>query len=189
MAGNGVFREKSLERISSPERLDDYIKVSNPSVWTIIFALFILLGGFLYWGFCGSLPTTITGSGVIAYETVKAQNALTCFIAQDDFGKLKAVEQEGKVSISDLAVKVKPRNSSDGKEFSGKITKLGDSAMDESGIAKEVKSDALANLVVPSDGFGVKVIVQVDNATLAKDSVCDVTIVVQEDAPKDFLFS
>ncbi len=28
----GIFREKSLERVSSPEELNDYIRVTTPSV-------------------------------------------------------------------------------------------------------------------------------------------------------------
>ena len=46
---NDIFRKKSLERISSPEQLNDYIKVSNPSVWIIIIAIFCVLGAGLYW--------------------------------------------------------------------------------------------------------------------------------------------
>ena len=36
-----IFRKKSLERIASPDKLDDYLKVTSPSVWVILAALFI----------------------------------------------------------------------------------------------------------------------------------------------------
>ena len=42
-----LFRKKSLQRMSSPEQLDDYIRVTTPSVWLILFALIILLAGLL----------------------------------------------------------------------------------------------------------------------------------------------
>lgn len=29
-----IFRKKSVERMSSPEQLNDYIKVTNPGVWS-----------------------------------------------------------------------------------------------------------------------------------------------------------
>ncbi len=195
MASNSVYREKSLDRISSPEKLDDYIKVSNPSVWVIILALFILIGGFLYWGFFGSLPTTVTGTGVTATESVKNKNVVTSFISQEDYVKLQSVSMSSKDALSKLEVRVKPRNSAEATEYKGKIQSVEGSALDENAIAKVLKNasvdgnEAIASLLTPSDGFGVKVVVALDEATLTKNAICDVTIVVQEDTPKDFLFS
>ena len=40
----GLFREKNLNKISSPEQLDDYIRVAGPGAW-------LLLAGLLL-GFC-----------------------------------------------------------------------------------------------------------------------------------------
>ena len=45
----GIFREKSLDRVSGPEELNDYIRVASPSVWLILTALVILLLGMLIW--------------------------------------------------------------------------------------------------------------------------------------------
>ena len=40
-----LFRKQSLEGISSPEQLDDYLKVTNPGLWVILIApLFLLIG-------------------------------------------------------------------------------------------------------------------------------------------------
>ena len=33
-----IFRKKSLDRISSPEQLNDYIRVANPGIWMILAA-------------------------------------------------------------------------------------------------------------------------------------------------------
>ncbi len=40
-----LFRKSSIERVSSPEQLNDYIKVSNPGVWMILAAIIALLIG------------------------------------------------------------------------------------------------------------------------------------------------
>ena len=48
-----VFREKSMERVSSPEQLNDYIRVTTPSVWLVLLALVILLAGILAWSIFG----------------------------------------------------------------------------------------------------------------------------------------
>jgi len=37
-----IFRKKSLDRISSPEQLNDYIRVANPGIWMILAAVIIL---------------------------------------------------------------------------------------------------------------------------------------------------
>lgn len=52
------FRKASIDKISSPEQLNDYIKVSNPSVWVILGAMIILLSSVCIWG-DGSLNTVI----------------------------------------------------------------------------------------------------------------------------------
>lgn len=56
-----IFREKSLERIESPDQLNTYIKVANPSVWVILSAVIVFLTGFLIWGFFGDLSIYTPG--------------------------------------------------------------------------------------------------------------------------------
>ena len=50
-----IFREKSLERVSSPEQMDEYIRVTTPSVWVALIALAVLLAGFLIWSIFGTM--------------------------------------------------------------------------------------------------------------------------------------
>ena len=52
---NGIFRQKSIDKVSSPEKLDDYIRVTTPGVWITITALVILLVGTIVWGTLGEL--------------------------------------------------------------------------------------------------------------------------------------
>ncbi len=52
---NGFFRQKSIDKVSSPEKLDDYIRVTTPSVWITIGALLVLLIGIIVWGIFGEL--------------------------------------------------------------------------------------------------------------------------------------
>jgi len=54
-----LFRKSNLERMSSPEKLNDYIKVSNPSVWVILAAIAILLVSALVWSVVYELPEGI----------------------------------------------------------------------------------------------------------------------------------
>ena len=50
---NSIFREKSMKRVSSPESLNDYIRVTSPSVWVVLIALLVLLVGMLTWSIFG----------------------------------------------------------------------------------------------------------------------------------------
>lgn len=60
----GLFRKKSIERVSSPEQLDTYIRVANPGVWMVLIAIAILLIGACVWGVVGHLDTTVPAVAV-----------------------------------------------------------------------------------------------------------------------------
>ena len=45
MEQTSVYRKASVERISSPEQLNDYLRVTNPSVWIVLAAVVLLLAG------------------------------------------------------------------------------------------------------------------------------------------------
>ena len=50
-----LFREKSIDRVTSPEELNDYIRVSTPSVWLVLVATIIILVGVLVWSTLGTV--------------------------------------------------------------------------------------------------------------------------------------
>lgn len=53
-----IFRRKTIDRISSPERLNDYLRVTNPGVWVLLAAVILLLSGIFAWSIIGTLETT-----------------------------------------------------------------------------------------------------------------------------------
>jgi len=61
----GIFRKSSLERISSPERLNEYIKITNPGIWSILLACLALLIAVGFWGVYGNIPDSVRADGVI----------------------------------------------------------------------------------------------------------------------------
>ena len=42
-----LFRQKTLDRVSSPEQLHDYMRVTNPAIWMLLGAVVALLAGLL----------------------------------------------------------------------------------------------------------------------------------------------
>lgn len=53
-----IFRKKSLDAAASPEHLDDYINVSNPSVWLVLGAIIVFLAAVGVWCVFGDLDGT-----------------------------------------------------------------------------------------------------------------------------------
>ncbi|MDB9524593.1 NHLP bacteriocin system secretion protein [Oscillatoria sp. CS-180] len=60
-----LFRQDAIERLSSPEQLDQLVKVVDPKAWVPLvgLGLLILMGGL--WGIFGRLPLNVTGQGVL----------------------------------------------------------------------------------------------------------------------------
>jgi HlyD family secretion protein len=66
-SGKKLFREEALERLSSPERLDQLINVVNPRAWLPLAGLGSLVGVAVLWSVFGRLPLTVSGQGVLLY--------------------------------------------------------------------------------------------------------------------------
>ena len=78
-----IFRQKSMEKITSPEQMNDYIRVSNPSVWMILAAIIVLLAGVCVWGAYGHLDTVVQTGGVCA------DGQLSVLVGEKDHAKIK----------------------------------------------------------------------------------------------------
>lgn len=74
---NSVFRQKNLDKISSPEQLNDYIKVAKPSAFISLIAIIILLLGVCIWGVFGTLDTTVS------FVAVVEDGNMTIYIDED----------------------------------------------------------------------------------------------------------
>lgn len=64
-----LFRKESLERLSSPERLDQLMQVVNPKSWLPLVSLGVIVGSALVWSIYGRIPVTIEGRGVLVYPS------------------------------------------------------------------------------------------------------------------------
>lgn len=56
-----LFRENSLKYISSPEQINDYLKVTKPGVWAVLVAIIVLLVGLVIWGNFAYIGSSIDG--------------------------------------------------------------------------------------------------------------------------------
>lgn len=81
---NGIFRKKSIDSISSPEQLTDYIRAANPGVWLALGAIALLLIGICVWGIFGKLETALT----VAAESDSGK--LVCYVKESDIEKVRS---------------------------------------------------------------------------------------------------
>jgi len=92
---NQIFRQKSLDRVSSPEELDKYIKTTSPSLWVLLVAIIILLFGIIVWGVNGKIESCIT----------------TGLVADGSYAKLLVSESDGEKITDESYVEI------DGKKY------------------------------------------------------------------------
>lgn len=62
-----LYRQEALDRLSSPEQLDEAIVITSPGGWMALTGVVLLLACFVVWGFTASIPTRIAGQGILLY--------------------------------------------------------------------------------------------------------------------------
>ena len=65
MENNEIFRKKAVERISSPDKLNDYIHVTSPSIWIALLGVICILVGAIVWAVFGNIYTTVDGAASV----------------------------------------------------------------------------------------------------------------------------
>ena len=129
---SNIFRQRSLDRISSPEQLTDYLRVTNPGIWVLLAAVIMLLGGLFTWSMVGSLETLTDGVALV--ENGQAQIMVTdsgkgeitsdmtvrigsdeyeiATVEKDDFGRTVALapvnEADGKYDVKIVIESIHP---------------------------------------------------------------------------------
>ena len=88
MKNEEIFRKKSLDKIKSPENIDDYIRVSNPAVWLILISVIVLLAGAGFWGVFGRIDSTVP-------VTVNVENGnAVCYVEKENI-KISVLVNDG----------------------------------------------------------------------------------------------
>ena len=79
---DNIFRKKSIERIESPESLNDTIRVANPGVWMLLAAVILLLAGACVWGMFGKIETTLPVDAAVR------DGMVFCSAEEEDFAQI-----------------------------------------------------------------------------------------------------
>ena len=114
-----VFREKSLRRITSPEELEEYLRVTSPTVWMVLAAVILLLVGVLIWSATSSIDSFATGTAQVENGVLR--------IAFDDEHIAQSVQTGMTVKVGETESTISGVGTgSDGKLFATGETALTD---------------------------------------------------------------
>ncbi len=62
---NDIFRKVALDRLASPEQLDQLMQVTTPRGWLALLAMGGLLAAAVAWSVFGSIPERVSGQGML----------------------------------------------------------------------------------------------------------------------------
>ncbi|HXP78086.1 MAG TPA: NHLP bacteriocin system secretion protein [Stellaceae bacterium] len=86
----------AIERLSSPEHLDQLVRITRPSDWIATTVICLGLAALVTWGFIGSIPTRISGEGILISEGGRVVDAVSAV-----GGRLASID----VAVGDRVVK------------------------------------------------------------------------------------
>lgn len=158
---NKLFREKSLKRISSPDQLNDYIKVSNPSVWLIISAICILLISLFVWSIRGNVTTSVNSVGVfLDNDQVKGADIVVCCVSDEDAQKIF----KGLSKNNSLDVRIFNNYETSNNYVIGKIENMSSKSFKKDIIKKEfsMSDHAADNLMAEPNAYYVPLTIKLE---------------------------
>jgi hypothetical protein len=100
MANETVFREKSIERLSSPDQLNDYVRLSDPGIWFILAAIVVILTGACIFGVVGHIDSTVPGVGIVK------DGRMVCLVKKE-YGDRFKEGMKAKIDGSEYSVRLR----------------------------------------------------------------------------------
>jgi len=92
-----IFRQKSLDRVSSVEDMEKYIKTTTPSLWLLLVSIIVLLAGVITWAAVGKINVeTVSGCNV-------TNGTITCIISEDRY---ESLTEDSFIEINGDAIKI-----------------------------------------------------------------------------------
>jgi HlyD family secretion protein len=97
-----IFRPAALARLSSPEQLDQLMRLTTPTGWLALGSCCLLLGIAVVWGIWGSIQINISGRGIL----IKQGGVFVATAFGDGRVKDILVKEEQQVATNQLLVRL-----------------------------------------------------------------------------------
>jgi hypothetical protein len=183
---SNLFRKAALEKLSSPEEIDQLMQVTTPKGWIALFALVSLIAAAAAYGFYGSIPVRVSA----AYCILNGDAQAVMYLSQAD------------------AAQVRPGNTAQispatfGSDTSGflvaTVRQVSSSPVEQAQMQQTIGSEALARQLLQGgllmevtadltpDGMGYRLSTggSADTSSFNRTS-CQADITVRQKAPID----
>lgn len=160
---SAIFNKTSLDKVNSPEQLNDYIRVSNPGIFVVLAAVFVLLAAAAVWSVTWELPTSISAVGVAE------DGRMICYLSTENAQEVQA----------GMEVEINGENA-------GKVLSVSEEPLSAAEVTASLNSDYLAYLLSLS-GWNMEVII--DATDLEDGKLYSVSIVTDKIRPIGFLLN
>jgi HlyD family secretion protein len=102
-----LFRKIALDRLSSPEQLDQIMRVTSPIGWASLVGCMVLIAMTIVWGVYGSIPTKVIGQGILVekgslFDVVAMGEGQILDVFTDVDEKVEAGQIVARISQPDL---------------------------------------------------------------------------------------
>ena len=153
-----IFNQKALDKMHSTDNLNKALRISNPSFWAILAACAALLVGFIFWGFFGTVVTTLSVNGACR------DNQIHCFLT---------VREASDVEVGSTA-------SVDNIQTS--VLSISNQPSSRTGSEKILRSTYLVDML-QTEKWAYHVILDGDDLSLKDGQIVNVRIITKKMAP------
>jgi HlyD family secretion protein len=162
-ASERIFRKVALERLSSPEQLDQLVPLTSPIGWTAVLAIAAILAAAVAWSIFGVLPSAVNGAGILVSRGGHVFDAMAPFS-----GTL--------ISVSDIGTVVKKGD---------RLATLDDTELRQNlQHAEEVVKEKQADLASLTQNFAAQIDLKHKNAVAQRDNLA--RIITAAEKRRDF---
>lgn len=84
-----MFRQKALDRLSSPDELDQLMHITSARLWLALVAVAGLLVAGAFWTVFTTIPTTVSAQGALVRSTSEASVQPVVFATLQDGSEIK----------------------------------------------------------------------------------------------------
>lgn len=81
-----LFRPEAVKKIEDPENLNEYIKISSPSVWILSTATALFLIALIIWGVFFKIDN------IVKIGAICKNGVASCFVKETDYEKIKKIK-------------------------------------------------------------------------------------------------
>jgi HlyD family secretion protein len=186
-----IFRSAALNRMSSPEQLDQMLEVTTPKYWLALIGIGLLLLCGLAWGFFGKMTTKAMGHGVVERATPGDDLLVVAYVPAT---VAKTVQPGNEVEIALTSFRVE-----DVGFLRGRVLSISEYPATDAELMSTLQNEALAHALSAGEPVNeVRVEMERDPSTVSgyrwstprgaefhitPGNLCSVGIVTREERP------